>query len=591
MAAVFIVREHDPERRRLGMQSAATAMRRFEVEIATSETGVIGVVRGAFPGAPVNVAPGAFLIGDVIPGPGPEHLDAGAYARRVAEAGVPPPCDGYHVAATFDAAGALTVATDVLGFFPLYVAVSGSALLIASSPALITAYPGFAAVPDPLGLAGLLVVNGPVRGRTPYRGIRRLARGHALVAAPDGPPREAPQYAIDLHRESHDVPVEECGLRLHEALVSAARRHVPDGEPHTMLLSGGLDSRIMAGVLARQGVPMNAVTRGRRLDLEYRCARAVARRLGLTQHLQPHAESFAGLERMLWWDGMACAPGLAGGNGLAEPMTHAHPRFVSGFLADPIVGGLTLSKSFDRGARTAGFDPYLRRTNAWGVPLDALPGLLRKDVFGDAVQTVVDELREDYLGAAPGHMRRAWMHSMDTRQRFGQGLLLAHHAFVSWPRLPQIDREVLHVAAGIPAPVLAGRRLEYHLLERFHPDLARLPLDRNDPDTTPPLPGFADLVRAGIDRRVRHWRERLGIPRPDRRYYHRTFDFNGAPWRASRRRAEPDRERAYALFEREAFDALVPPPDAPWPSTGTIEGGSAVKLLTSLAVWLRVGFA
>lgn len=591
MAAILIVRDPDPERRARGMRAAESAMRRFDIEVSASEHGIVGIVCGTYRGAPFSRTDGAVVLGDVICGPGPERLDARGYAGRVAPGEVPPPFDGYHFAAAFDAHGALTVAVDTLGTFPVLVATAGEALLVASSPALITGYPGFAAAPDPLGVAALLVVNGPVRGRTPIRGIRRLARGHALLAAPGGAAREAPHFTVALHRESHDVPAEECALRLHEAFVEAARRHVPIDTPHTMLLSGGLDSRIVAGVLARQGVPMNAITRGDAGDLEYLCARAVARRLGLEQHRIPHDERFDDFEHMLWWDGMVCAPGLAGGNGLGERLAPAHPFLVSGFIADPILGGLTLNKSFDRTTRRAGFDHYLRRSNVWGVPLGALPGLLRKDVFGDAVPAIVDELREDYMAAADGHMARSWLHTMELRQRIGMGHLLNHHAFTSWPRSPQLDRRVLHTAAGIPLPLLAGRRLEHEMLLRFHEDLARLPLDRNDFDVTPPRAGVRDLIRAGVDRRIRRWSTRLGMPRAERRYYHRTFDFNGADWRATRRRAEADRERAYAWFERDAYDALVPGPEERWTPAGTIEGASGVKLLMSLPVWLRAGFA
>lgn len=591
MAAILIVRDPDPERRARGVRAAESAMRRFDIDVSSSEHGVVGLVCGAYRGAPLSRTENAVVLGDVIPGRGSERLDAGAWAARVTPGDVPPAFDGYHFAASFDPRGALTVAVDTLGLFPVFVATAGEALLVASSPALITGYPGFAVAPDPLGLAALLVVNGPVRGRTPCRGIRRLARGHALVAAPRSTPREARHFAVELHRDSHDVPAEECVLRLHESLTAAAKRHVPAGVPHTMLLSGGLDSRIVVGVLARQGVPMNVITRGDAGDLEFRCARAVARHLGLEQHRIPHEETFADFERMLWWDGMMCAPGLAGGNGLGEPLAHVHPFFVSGFIADPILGGLSMTKSFDRGPRRAGFERYLKRSNDWGVALDVLPRLLRRDVFGDAARTIVDELREDYMTAADGHMARAWLHTMELRQRVGMGHLLNHHAFTFWPRSPQLDRAVLHTAAGIPMPLLAGRRLEHEMLTRFHEHLARLPLDRNDFDITPPLAGAGDLIRAGVDRRIRRWRGRLGLPRPERRYYHRTFDFNGADWRATRRRAEVDRERAYALFEREAFDALVPGPEERWAPTGTIEGASGVKLLASLPVWLRVGFA
>ncbi len=589
MAAFFVVRDPAPERRRRGMQAAEAAMRSFDVEIASAERGDIGLVWGAFAGAPLDRAPGAFLLGEAIPGPGPERLSAAQYAVRVAVTGTPPACDGYYAAVTFGDDGALTVAADPLGTFPIYVAEAGTALLVASSPALITGYPGFTAAPDPLGLAALLIANGPVRGRTPYRGIRRLALGHVLVAARSQAPREVRTYSLTPHRESHDVPAAECALRVHESFVAAARRHVPVGEPHTMLLSGGLDSRIVLGVLARQGVPLNVITRGRRDDLEYRCARAVARRLGLEQRLVPHGHgSFRAFEHRIRWDGMACTPGTGADAG--ERLPGAHRFLASGYLADPFFGGLTITKSFDRVSRTASFEHYLARTNSWGVPLDLLPRLLRSDVFGDAVPEIEAQLREDYTGAGGDHLARSWLHTMELRQRVGIGHVFSHLAFGGWPRNPQLDRDVLHTVAGVPLGLLAERRLEYDMLKRCHPDLARLPLDRNDFDVTPPLPGAMDLVRAGLDRRIRRWRARLGVPRPERRYYHRTYDFNGPAWRTARRGAEADRERAYALFERQAFDALVPRAAERWAPARSIEAAAAVKMLTCIPVWLRAAF-
>lgn len=595
MSAVLIARDPDAERRRRGMAAAAAAMRRFDLTVSSADAGSIGLVWATFPGGPVDhspateAAPGAFVMGEVIPGPGPERLTAAAYAGQVAGLETPPALDGFHFASTYDPRGRFTVAVDILGAFPVYHARAGEALLVASSPALITAYPGFGTTYDPLGLAALLITNGSVRGRTPYRGIRRLPAGHVLIAEPGAPPREARHYAIELNTASHDVPAEECALRVYEAFVDAARRHVPTNAPHTMLLSGGLDSRLILGVLARQGVPLNVITRGAPSDLEYRCARAVARHLRLTQHLVPHPDgTFELFERSLWWDGMASGPG-SGGADLGEVLPNAHPHIVAGYAADPILGGVTIGKAFDRAARAASFEHFIRRINVWGVPLDLLPRLLRREVFGDSMEVVLGELRDDYTNIAGGHLARSWLHTMQLRERFAMGRMWGRLAFRSWPRVPQVDRTLIGVAAGVPLPVLAGRRLEREMLERFHTDLARLPLDRNDFDITPPLAGVMDLVRAGMDRRIRRLRGQLGLPRPERRYYHRTFDFNGSTWRMARIGAEPDRARAHALFEREAFDALVPRPDQPWRPTGTIEGSSSARMLTSLAVWLRVG--
>jgi asparagine synthase (glutamine-hydrolysing) len=257
-------------------------------------------------------------------------------------------------------------------------------------------------------------------------------------------------------------------------------------------------------------------------------------------------------------------------------------------MADPILGGITVGRSFDRASRTASAEHSIRRLNGWGVPLGVLPRLLRKEVFGDSVERIVSEMREDYAAAAGTDLARSWLFHAALRGRFVQGRMWGRMAFSGWPRAPHIDRALLRVVAGVPLPVLADRRLELEMLERFHTPLARLPLDRNDHDITPPLPGVMDLVRAGLDRRIRRLRKRIGLPRPDRRYYHRTYDFDGGGWRAIRRGAERDRERAYAWFDRATYDSLVPPAEAPWRSTGTIEGPSAAKLLTGVAVWQRI---
>jgi len=591
MSAVLIIRDPDSERRRLGIQAAESTMRRFDLVVASAELGTIAIVWATFPGGPVSRAPGAFVMGDVIPGPGPERLTAAEYAERLTRAETPPAFDGYHFAATFEARGSLTVATDILGAFPVYHAVAGAALLVGSSPALITAYPGFTAAFDPYGLAALMITNGSVRGQTPYRGIRRLAAGHVLAAAPDGPPRETRHFAIELNDSSHDVPAEECTLRVYESFFEASKRHVPTSVPHSMLLSGGIDSRVITGVLARQGVPLNVITRGDPRDLEYHCARAVARQLRLPHRLVPHGGgAFEEFERSIWWGGMACAPG-GGSGGFGEKLPGAQRHLVAGYMADPILGGVTISKAFDRASRTASFEYFIKRMNVWGVPLDVLPRLLRKDVFGESMEMVLRHLREDFANAGETNLARSWLHTMVLRERFAMGRMWGRLAFHSWPRMPQVDRALLRVVAGVPLPVLAGRRVEREILERFHTDLARLPLDRNDFDITPPLPGVLDLVRAGIDRRVRRLRRRLGMPRPERRYYHRTFDFNGSAWRLNRRGAESDRERAYALFDRETLDSIVPRADEHWKPTGLIEGASGAKMLTGLAVWLRVGLS
>jgi hypothetical protein len=288
---------------------------------------------------------------------------------------------------------------------------------------------------------------------------------------------------------------------------------------------------------------------------------------------------------------MSFAPGSGGSGGIEEVLEYSRPHVVSGYLADSIMGAVTARKAFDLEARRASAERYINRTNVWGVSLEVLPKLLRQDVFGDSLRQIMDELRDDFMSTGETFMARSWLFDLAHRQRFVMGHMFARIALGAWPRAPQTDREVLRVTAGIPLPVIAGKRLEREMLERFYTGLARVPLDRNDPDTTPMLPGAMDLIRAGIDRRIRRFRGRIGLPPPERRYYHRTFDFNGGVWRRARRGAAADRERLYELFDHGALDALLPAADARWRPTGLIEGAAGVKLLTALGVWMRVGLS
>src|SRR5258706_15845016 len=99
MSAVLVLRDPDPERRRRGIQAAESALREFDLPVASAAHGPVAVVCPAFPGAPVSSAPGALMIRDAIPGPGPARLTPAEYARRLRTDGVPPPFDGFHLAA------------------------------------------------------------------------------------------------------------------------------------------------------------------------------------------------------------------------------------------------------------------------------------------------------------------------------------------------------------------------------------------------------------------------------------------------------------------------------------------------------------
>jgi asparagine synthase (glutamine-hydrolysing) len=152
--------------------------------------------------------------------------------------------------------GRAVLARDRLGIKPLYLADVDGALRFASTlPALLAGGAVDTAI-DPEALHHYLswhaVVPAP---RTILRGVRKLAPATLLVVEPDGRRRQE-RYWDPAHVRRPDqagMDAEDWADAIGEALAVAVRRRMVADVPVGVLLSGGLDSSLIVGLLARQG--------------------------------------------------------------------------------------------------------------------------------------------------------------------------------------------------------------------------------------------------------------------------------------------------------------------------------------------------
>ena len=311
-----------------------------------------------------------------------------------------------------------------------------------------------------------------------------------------------------------------------------------------------------------------------------------ARELGLPHRLVtlPSAPERFGIG--IREEGLTHSPGSGASSGLVETLAGLNPRVASGYVMDPIVGGSHIEWCYSVRQDRTGFDRFFSRLTGYGIRVEVLRRLLRPDVFGDSLDQVLHQVRQSYESVGTSDLERAWHFDLRHRQRFHTGSMLWRHTFGAWPAAPCLDREVLDVAANLPLALLAGRRLERDILTQSFPRLASLPLDRNSFNTTPLKPRLRHLARRAAADRFSEIASRLGIRRRERRYYYRTFDFDGPTWRAVRQAIEPSRDLAYALFDRRAFDEIVPGPDQTWAAGDTIVDAAGIKLLLGVVSWL-----
>jgi asparagine synthase (glutamine-hydrolysing) len=155
------------------------------------------------------------------------------------------------------ASGRCVLARDRLGIKPLYLQeLRDGGLRIASSLPAIVAGGGADTRVDPVALHHYLSFHSIVPApRTIVRGVRKLPPATVLVLEPDGRRRERRYWDPPFERDPDraDWSAEDWETAIMDALRVAVRRRMVADVPVGILLSGGLDSSLIAALLAEQG--------------------------------------------------------------------------------------------------------------------------------------------------------------------------------------------------------------------------------------------------------------------------------------------------------------------------------------------------
>jgi len=510
--------------------------------------------------------------------------------------------DGYHVGVVYDPLRGLAAGVDPLGLFPLYHATpTAGVTLVATTPLAFRSHPLMPWKVDRPGLAGILLANGLLDDRPLLAGARRLPLGHRLQASAGG---------IEERRVFDFVgtpppPGETCSEardRIADLLLTTLRRHRPPGDDSLLMLSGGLDSRLVAGCLADLGIPTRAVTFGRPSDYEVRAATAVAERLALPLERisteDADADFAARTRQAARFSQLSTGPGGDDfASGLRAATTTARFHW-SGVPFDWVFEPISMHNGYDAQTGAWSFDRFQAMINAWGVPAAKLPALLGADgdaLLGDVLGTLERCCTAGPLPASEQSAVVRW------NQRVRNHLAAALHqtSFTAWPLMPATDRRFLTAIFGLPVAMFADRGLEKAILVSRRPDLAAIPLDSNSFAFQPLLPAGGQpgpLTRAArsLGRRLRRAATRF-LPGNDPRRYERLFDVDQPRWREVRRDAEPLRPLLETHLDGRALAGILPPPDRGLRSRSPLRAGSPIRLLCGLAFVLdeerMAGFA
>jgi asparagine synthase (glutamine-hydrolysing) len=398
--------------------------------------------------------------------------------RRQWEADPDQNWDGFYAAMVVNRQGMLIVSADILGIFPVYYWQGAGVTLIGSSPEMFFSHPAFTPRLNYKGLIGVFLNYGLCHGKTIWAGVDRLNPGHQLRVQ-DGKLKSVNTYIMPEPLSASDLPFTGHVELLHEALDSAVRRHAPPGGHYGLLLSGGLDSRMLAGYMVNQGSSVHALTLGRAPDIELECAVAVAKSLEMRhEHVEIPADAYPqAAESLATWEFLS-----AGFNGQLEwgqlPYMDAMPSHVMmGHMLDGVIGGLHVSWDYDSAKQDYTFERRIAHISSWGFSPEELKQLM-PDMSAD-VDYVLDAYREEYYSYSEQPYIRAQIADLRNRQRYHVGSAAWSTSFAAWPIVPSLDRRLLETAFSFPASSLAERRAQEGVAMKYFPELSALPLDRN----------------------------------------------------------------------------------------------------------------
>ena len=412
----------------------------------------------------------------------------------------------------------LLLARDRVGIKPLYYGEAAGRLFFGSEAKCLLANPEIDRGLDAAALDHYLAYLYTPRDRAIFRGIRKLPAGHVLQV-------HAGKVAV---RRYWELPAQETfrgnerdALELLEhTLGDAVESHMISDVPLGAVLSGGIDSTVVVGLMARRsGRPVKTFSIGfdeeRFNELPY--ARKVAERLGTDHHevvVRPDALGI--LDRVIWHFDEPFADASAIPTWYVSEMARRHVTVVlSGDGGDELFGG------YDRylpHPRVASFDrmaPGVGRAVA-AATWRALPHGLRGKNF---LRHVARDARGRYLDSLTFYHadERASLLSPDIRASLDRWDAEAHFSapfdrFASLPftaqmmafdfetylpedcltkvdrmsmahsiesRVPLLDHQVVELASSLPASLkIREDRRKYLLKELAYRLVPREMLDR-----------------------------------------------------------------------------------------------------------------
>jgi asparagine synthase (glutamine-hydrolysing) len=497
--------------------------------------------------------------------------------------------DGFFAGIVWHPTRGLIVGTDIMGIFPVYHCQLGDTLLVSSSPAMLRTHPRFEARIDNEGLAGILLTQGIVGHRTMLQSVSRLLPGRSLRYSAQGQLSQPMSFALEPNDSRFHMPVRKQLDLIYDVLDAATNRPINKQLPHLILLSGGRDSRMVAGLAHRHGLTANALSLGVADDLEVQFARMVADELRWPHHFTEVATPDrlpASVQTCMTYEMLAGGMDSPNSWALVDNIRSLGQRVLTGLTLDSLIGGSHMMWLYDEQAGTFDLSQYRNMVLKYGIPAGEVANLFHQHDGHAIVQGIIASL-DQWLDSYPGHLaQKSVCFDLHHRQRLHVGSWMWQLSFAAWPMTPGLDRNLVRTCLSLPPNLLMNRYAQEEIMIRRMPALAEIPIDRNSQDMWPLKVPFRDELRKRMAQRFKPL-ARWIRPRPPQgtSRWQRVYNFDNDAWRAVRHVAEPYRAALGDVLDRSTIDRLMPAPNESLNAANVFTGGAGRRMLLALMLY------
>lgn len=416
----------------------------------------------------------------------------------------------------------LVLINDRLGLQPLYYARVGSRFLFSSKVSTMFVDPDLPRSVDRVAIAELLTFDHLLDDRTLLNSVKMMPQGCVMSVSREDvsfTPYSSLRYPKEYELRSEAEYIDE----LNSLLKMAVHRQAQDDLPKAVLLSGGMDSRVIAALLQQENGtwPYHTFTWGIPGCDDAKYAKIIAAKTRAEHHffpLKPEYMQTLADRGVNLTDGMGNVVNLHALATLDDEIKYSKVIF-KGFLGDAMFGFALRQQHWAEYNLDTSMKAHMKVHEDQGVitfhPNDH-KNIFTREFMGEVGTAVTDSYRAGML-ASDSRMLADQRLYFDLTQRVPRMTLRGVDVVRSKAhvRLPFADNDLLNFAIKLPPGLRHNRILMQHAFLQAFPDMARIPISWTG------LPMQENLLELQMRaRRLLQWHlHRLGLAKQSHLYW------------------------------------------------------------------------